>query len=452
MTKRRRRSLLAALGSAAAVALAGCTGGDEATGTASPTRTGRTQTRTGTATPTDAGTDTATRSAPAESTGEVNTNDLAWPSYGADPGNTGHSRVATAPPGAPGETWQFRPEDASFPELTYVPAVADGTVYAAGNPDDETLGVYALDPASGEARWSATDGTTGASRQAPASLAGVALDDGAVYAGDTAGVMAVERDGGAVRWTSDALLSLPTTVGDTLYGLGSAGGMDDLGVVGLDTASGDVATTWAASGFPLPAAFDGSRAYLLVSPADVERVDLVAVSLADEREAWRAAANDHGGVPFPRQPVVHRNTVVTATAPVDGAASAPRRIIALDATSGRERWGVTVGEDGDASVGGVVAAGGTVHVVERHRNALDAVRAYDLASGAVAWEQTFGRALGDGAVATAETLYVTGGGPVALSLADGSVQWRSDETALWPLAVGAGGFYRGSIGVTAYRG
>lgn len=448
-----RRTLLATLATGTVLGLAGCSSdGNETTAGATGETTERADaSETTTATPTTAA---PTPTEPAETTADVHVNDLAWPSLRADPGNSGRSRVATTPASAPNEAWTFSPPDASgVGPAQYVPAVAEGTVYAPMHPNNETFGVYALDPNTGESEWTFeyAFGET-RSTEPVGNVGSTALDESRVYATDVDVVLAVGRDG-TEHWTSDATLFAPRTVNDGVYGLGAPSG-GDLGVVGFEAETGSVRIHWPADGFPRGVGFDADRGYVLADPADVNGIEVVAVSLSDASEVWRTPVNDHGEGVFPQYPVVHRNTVLVSKGPVLGGEAVSQGVVALDADTGRERWSVAVGPDADSNVGRIVAAGDTACVVERFATEPDAVRAYDLADGSLRWEYTVGTSvgLGDGAFAAGDTLYVPGGPTVALSLADGTERWRAAEGATAPLAAGAGGFYRpGANGLRAYR-
>jgi outer membrane protein assembly factor BamB len=433
MRETNRRTLLTTLGTATVLGLAGCSsdGNDDSSGD-------------------------ETTSDSADATAPVHVNDLAWPSLRADPGNSGRSRVATAPESPPGEAWSFSPPDASgIGTVQYVPAVAEGTVYAPSHPDYERFGVYALDPASGETRWAVEHAfSEERSTTVVGNVGSAALDESNVYATDRGGVIAVSRDG-AKRWTSDALLATPRTMNDAVYGLGapSDGG---LGVVGLEAETGAVRTHWESSGYLLgDVGFDADQAYVLENSSDSETLDLVAVSLSEETEVWRTAVNDHGEGVYPLYPVVHRNTVLVSRGPVLTDEGVSQGVLAVDADTGEERWSLAVGPDTDSNVGRIITAGSNVYVVERFASEPDAVRAYDLGDGSLQWETAVktGVSLGDGAFAAGDTLYVPGSPMIAFSLADGTERWREEEEA-WtaPFSVGNGAFYSPSAGgLGAYR-
>jgi len=408
----------------------------------------------GSTTTTGTPSETTTPSDPAGETASVNGNDFAWPSLRADPGNSGRSRVATGPERTPGESWSFSPPDASGTGLTqYLPAVAEGTVYAPMHPDGETFGIYALDAESGESEWAVEHTSEETSGARPLDDFGsAAVDEARVYATDVDVVLAVGRDG-TERWTSDAAVIVPRTMNDGVYGFGAPND-GDLGVIGLDAETGAVRTHWPADGSPVGVGFDAERAYVLEYASGSEALDIVAVSLADATEVWRTTVNDHGEGVYPTFPVVHRDTVLVSKGPVLGDETVSQGVLAVDADTGRERWSVAVGPDADSNVGRIVAAEGRAHVVERFALEPDAVRAYDLADGALQWETTVDTAvgLGDGAFAAGDTLYVPGSPTLALSLADGTERWRAEEGANAPFAAGVGAFYGPSpYGLRAYR-
>jgi outer membrane protein assembly factor BamB len=116
-----------------------------------------------------------------------------WPSFGYDLQNSGHHPDTTGPREPVAAAWTVDVQSL----VSTSPAVADGTVYAGGGD------VEAIDAATGERRWSYTDGQSG--YNSPTVVGEY------VYITDEYGTaLALDRADGTVQWS--------TTVGENSYG------------------------------------------------------------------------------------------------------------------------------------------------------------------------------------------------------------------------------------------
>lgn len=103
--------------------------------------------------------------------------------------------VVTALDPATGEArWTFANGGDGGYTLESSPAVVDGTVFATSVGSDGDPSMWALDAATGEQRWSYSPPAPG--------LGTPVYDDGVVYAGGTGGLVAVDAVTGEERWTS----------------------------------------------------------------------------------------------------------------------------------------------------------------------------------------------------------------------------------------------------------
>ncbi|WP_436928622.1 outer membrane protein assembly factor BamB family protein [Halosimplex halobium] len=205
----RRRFLAAVLG-ASTVGLSGC--GSDGGGTPTPgdpdTETPsdaplETTTPSDTPTPTDAPTatpeSTATPTGTPASTGTATAtpgaSDLAsWPTFMRNGEHWGHHPDAVGPHEGVTVDWRKEFDQDS---VNATPVLADGTLYiGAGGAGDNTGSFHALDPVTGETKWSRDT-------EAPVTSA-AAVDRGLVYVGTTGGVFyALHVDDGSAFWDWD---------------------------------------------------------------------------------------------------------------------------------------------------------------------------------------------------------------------------------------------------------
>lgn len=205
--------------------------------------------------------------------------------------------------------WRFETESDSGG--LNAPAVVDGTVYVPGQFDDPTL--YAVDASEGTETWRYE---TDAAIETPPAVA-----EATVFVVDeTSTILAIDASTGDERWRRSPAegirFSIPVVADETLY-LGSDGG--DL--LALDTEDGsDVWRRNLGSSRVGPVAVADETVYL-PGPTD----SLLALSARDGNELWRHTVGSGPSGP----PVVADDVVYVG---------AGRRVHALDASEGDERW------------------------------------------------------------------------------------------------------------------
>lgn len=188
-----RRQFIGTVAGLSAVGVSGCgSDGNETTEppadldteTATPTATSMPEiTETATRTPTDTPTATATEEPTAISTETPTETPTAtptpspaslaeWPTYMYNNQNWGHHPEATGPQGEVSVIWERNLEAG---EVNATPVLADGTVYVGdGSMRADEGRLYALDPLSGETKWSVAI-------NAPVTGGAVVDEDGVVY-------------------------------------------------------------------------------------------------------------------------------------------------------------------------------------------------------------------------------------------------------------------------------
>jgi eukaryotic-like serine/threonine-protein kinase len=312
----------------------------------------------------------------------------------AGPGSSSTPHVSASSPGAnsPGTLRWSRtiggPIDSS-------PVVAGGTVYFVNN--DGT--VYALDPATGQVRWTYPTGGT-------FDYTNPVVSGGTLYVGSSSGKeYALDAATGQVRWSYPAgnIDSSPAVTGGTVYigwNTASTGG-----VYALDAATGRVRWSYLIYSFIVfsrPSVAGG-----IVYFADDDG-KVYALDAATGQVRWTYPT---GGVVM-SSPAVAGGTVYVAN---DNG-----KVYALDAATGQVRWTYTVGGAFDYATPAV--AGGTVYVGSTSGQ----VYALDAATGQVRWSHpiSFGLAVSSPAVAGG-TVYVGSkdGKVYALNAATGQVRW-----------------------------
>ncbi|MFT4889907.1 MAG: outer membrane protein assembly factor BamB [Halobacteriales archaeon] len=173
-----RRALLASLGT---IALAGCTGDDDADGS-SPTTTSDVKPTTSS---TDAPTSSpgSTPSPTPEPTPEApSTIGSEWPMPAHDPGRSNYAPAAAGPTDRVAELWRVTADG----DLS-APVVAGGTLFVGGADGS----VLALDARSGDERWRRSVGGPAATPR---------VMDGQVYVPTRSSIAAFDADDGGKRW------------------------------------------------------------------------------------------------------------------------------------------------------------------------------------------------------------------------------------------------------------
>lgn len=314
--------------------------------------------------------------------------------------------LGTAVPGAtdagqvrsPAVRWRFRTSAA----LT-APVHVAGTLYVGGADGF----VYAVEAATGYARWGTNVGTPVATS--------IAVEDDTVYLanGDFATLDAGSGEE-LLRLRSDRYRLTELTVADgVVYGGGAVGGAGFVSAQEVVTGSGlwRRETTGIVGASPTVT----SDAVYVGTVAG----DLYAFDRTEGTVRWQVAAV--GGVvgsPVVAAGTVYAGTRGRATSAAGTPTAAGGALLAVDAATGRARWRVDLPVRPEATpvsgAGLVVVAGGGL------------LAAYDAASGALRWSVHLGErgpaapVIGDGEVyAVAET-----GDLVALSEGDGTEGWR----------------------------
>lgn len=335
-----------------------------------------------------------------------------WRMDGRTAARAGSNPDSAGPTGPVGTVWRDDPDADAF--HTTAPVVVDETVYVGFSEEGDANGQYEASVAGFDARTGERTTTAGVGR---GRFAGLALDDGVLYAGlwvydPYRSVVLAVSPAGSVRWRHelaplagppalhDGTLYVSTRQENAVYAFGRDGrqawrtelgaevenppcvadgtvyvGLGNGSLVALDADTGE--ETWrepVAAGDACcpdiqgtPAAADGR----LFVPGVDERV--YGVDAADGSTLWksRVVGDDYGNsIP---SPAVAHGTVYVNT--IHGG------VVALDAADGTEVWRVPA--DGEAVETSPVSppgvAGGTV-VVPRH----DAVRGFD-ADGTESW-------------------------------------------------------------------
>lgn len=385
-----RRALLAALGTAGTLAVAGCT---DRSGSGSPTPT---ETDPPSETPTD------------------------------QPGSPSPSETPTDPPEGEAVRWTH-PMGGPVSER---PTFADGTLYVAGGANGkatptvnspagpETSGNLVALSAAGEERWryEADRGM----------LHRPVVADGAVHvvAGWSTGLSGrdasvVRVDDGTAAWESeprDAFLSILATADGTVF----AGTSDDaIGVSGetLFALRPDGTEAWAVEGGD---AFDGAvhDGTLYVDNGGMR---LLALDPSDGSTRWSSDL----GIPGPL--AVYGDTLYLDAPSENENGDYP--LVAVDATSGEARWRYGVDEPGRFVVTGAVEADGTVYATE-YDGLLVAV---DPVDGTERWRYDAGARTSQGVAVHGGTAYLPAGGELhAVDTASGEPRWtRSVGSHAW---------------------
>lgn len=239
------------------------------------------------------------------------------------------------------------------------PALAGGRLYVAGRD------LRAVDPADGSVVWTFEIPTEYPVSSPPA------VADGTVYVGGGIGTpraYAVDAADGSLVWerelAGESLTAAPAVGGGTVYFVD-----DENRLVALDAAAGDerwrAPDTWALDAGAVAA--DG-RVYVRDSP------DAVYALSTDGDVEWEAPLDGANGGP-----------VATDGEAVYAAHGS--RVSALDAGDGSERWTYDVPVDGVRGLGTPVAAGRTVYVGTRGFRGEDGPRGLLLAVDATTGDE-----------------------------------------------------------------
>lgn len=424
-----RRQFLAAVVGASTVGLSGC--GSDGDTTETPDDVERTGTPT--ATPTDAATPTATPEPTASSTATPTSTAeptatptatpgassfAAWPTFMRNNEHWGHHPDARAPRDSVSVDWS---SEFDQDQINATATLADGTLYVgAGGAGDSDGSFNALDPVTGETKWSKDTA-------APVTSA-AAIDGGLVYVGTTNGVLyALQAADGSEFWdydlTSTEDFTAPVVAGGNVY-VGSTGSrvykfdaldstqkwnQDTFGaitaspVVADDTIyapsrdqdlyaiTGDGSVEWSNTlgGSVNGVSYRQGRLY-----ATTENERLVQTN-TDGKANWRTRV----GAAMASTPAVTETRVYVGTR--------GGTLFAFDTTNGIEQWRFTAPTDGVTA--SPVVADGTVYVGSRDGS----VYAVDAETGDGLWTFETGSNI-------AEAAPVVAGGRVYIGSQDGT--------------------------------
>ena len=301
--------------------------------------------------------------------------------------------------------------------------------------------VAALDAASGEEQWRTEIAGFGVS--VPTAAAGTTYVSATVLrnpgtppvGGLHGGVLyALDAATGEQRWQTRSLIregpSAPTVAGDTVYLRSMVHGT----LYAFDAATGG--ERWQSTVPADDTSDEGTRSDgspvvaqgIVYTPGTTGTLYALDARTGDERWQVETAGN------FLDTPVIASDTVyVTSTAVMEEDAPAPataRRLYALDAATGQERWTVAVDpgqwSSPSAGAGLLFLAGGGDEATE--------VVALDAASGEQRWVFAAGGSVFAPPVMAGDSLYVTSGdgGLYALDSATGELRWRVEAAGPLP--------------------
>lgn len=397
-----RRRFLATVLAASTVGVSGC--GSDGDATATP---GGADTETPTATPTDAPTAAATptdTAAPADTPTATPTDTAeptatatpdassfaSWPTAMRNDERWGHHAAAVGPHESVTVDWRT---DFDQDAVNATPVLADGTLYVgAGGAGDSDGSFHALNPVTGETKWSKDVA-------APVTSA-AAIDRGFAYFGTTDGVFyALNTDDGSVFWDWDLRstedFTAPAVVDRGVY-VGSSGSR----LYKFDALDGGLEwnqSTYGAITAP-PVYADGTvyatsadnRLYAVADSGGLQWTrDLGASAngVAHRNRRVFVTSENNALTQFDARGdtgwEVSRTSAFAATPAVSGdrvfAGTRDGTLFAFDASDGRELWRVTEPDDGVTAP--PVVADGTVYVGARD----DSVYAVTADTGDLEW-------------------------------------------------------------------
>lgn len=336
-------------------------------------------------------------------TGRNFEHDYDWATLAYDPANGGSTGAAG--PGRPAERWSVESD-----LITSSPAVVDGTAYVGGAVEGA---VYAIDAGTGDERWtSSVDGSVYYTPTVSEGVIYVVADDSRIHALGT---------DGSREWSTDV-------ADDLVSGCTVAGGMVYVSTIrgtllALDADSGD--EVWHGPGGSIectPAVADGAvYSFGHREIDDTSRTVGVAVDAATGEEQWHYVWEGDGVLPY-HAPAVGDEAVYVGTG--------GQELLALDRESGEELWLVDL--NGYVTQPPVIAEGTLYVGVTPHtqpariENGGSSVVALDATSGEDRWRRAtekYGAAVSMGS----NLLYRrTLGGIAALDPAGGETIWTHD--------------------------
>jgi outer membrane protein assembly factor BamB len=272
--------------------------------------------------------------------------------YRGDAARTG-VMPGPGPVGTPRIAWQFQ-AGGSFGSS---PVVVDGTVYAVSGDGV----VHAVDLGSGKERWNVRLG-------AEASASPLVVGQQLVAADGAGTIHALALADGSAAWTFRAdgpISGSPDLIGDHVIAATHSGT-----VYALDPSTGAVA--WQASvGGEVTRSVSGGEGSIYLGLG----ADLVAVSASDGSIRWRSTVGGGGAV---GTPTLAGGNVFASTG-LDSDAEADHGVACVDAKTGKLGW--RYASETKAQVYTPAIAGGRAYVVGHDRRLV----ALDATSGKVAW-------------------------------------------------------------------
>lgn len=232
---KRRRSVLAATVSAVASSLAGCLDGIDGNGGENGSNRN------------DSGDDGPELTTPLSV-------ESSFPQHQFDGGNTGHAAGIDGPTGAVRSLFEFGSATVGSGHQLGSPSVANGTVYVTEHAaETRTTTVYAVDAVEGTTQWGQT--YTETEQAGPTAVA-----DGTVLAAVRGGVVALDPATGDQRWSFQCRRESGLTVADgTVYLVGVDGDRPTLYALAVADGTMRWATAIDAAAYrPTPAVADGS--------------------------------------------------------------------------------------------------------------------------------------------------------------------------------------------------
>lgn len=326
--------------------------------------------------------------------------DARWPMYQFDAGNTGHVPEYTGPTENVEVAWRFDTDVQAYGG----PTVSERAVYV-GIGQSENGGLRALDPATGDLRWSFD--IDGGVRSAPAISNGI-LVFGAM--GDDSGIYGVDATTGEEVWSLETgwIQSDPVVVDGTAY-VGTNGET----MYALDVTTGEV--QWEYEGEENLAASPAVAGGLVYASDSDGKV--YALEANTGTEAWTRDLGPDvvegltvaGGTVFVSQ-VAHESTSEgeeTRFVPT---------LFALDSETGEERF--QLGRE--RGVVSSVATDGETFVVY-----LDDLRKFDFQTRSELWSHGTGFSISDAPVIADDTVYICyGNQAAAVRFEDGEQLWE----------------------------
>lgn len=331
-----------------------------------------------------------------------------WPMHGGGPMNTRHRPEATGPADSAETVWEFHADQY---RIRAEPAVVDGTAYISGSDK-----VRALD--AGELLWETSIDNRMWGMSTP-----LVVDD-TVYVGGSK-LVALDRSDGTVQWTEQIYMGDEPRISyydGAIYCPIKPDRQEWSDVLKFDpdAREGERLADFETGTITRTPAIANDTLYL-TSTTGVHAIDVESAS-----HEWHFEGADVSVTRIP--PAVADGTVYAIAVPdEDGQNSQNSCLLAIDATSGEERWRFSNDDISKVQSStfeftqrNLAVADGTVYLPT------DTIQAIDAETGERRWEAPSGGigspAVADGVVYGSSRHFV-----VAMDPADGSLLWESEE-------------------------